>query len=322
MSEEKQLVTIQPVGGLAKPAAGSSWGDIQDEIRPRYLRLKTPKTVAQAMENFTNGHYVDTAIGRSWATMEIVILWLGLTRKLKSPYREGEVSELWCRSTDRIVPVTNDRSFEPKSDDCKSCPYGELAWANWDADTKTGKPDNPCEKEVEILFIEKVNPTQPYRFVFNGKDHLGVAEQLRKTMIALARDTFGRTGRFPEMYEYIIRMGSEQNKQRRYVPTFPSITEVSRAEAEEKFGAAYHEFVVARNNAFAARQEAAAKHQAVANTGQQKVIETPAQEATKPEVSFVPPPSKRVAGTKPVYVPPTIEAQAEIVPDDEEKVEP
>lgn len=323
MPENDQLTVIQPNNTALAAAVQSSWGDEEEKVEPRYIRLKNPKSTV--LEAYKNGHFVDHAVGRSWDTIHMVILGVRLTRKLQSPYDEANPKqrEVHCRSVNRITPVTTDNRFTPPAETCNTCAYGQLAWARWrETKAKEDVPKNACEMEVEILFIDKANPKQPYIYIINDSQGRDAAEKMYKALKDRSKDVLDRTGRRPEVYEYIVTMTSERKTGGNYAPKFTEIAELTPEQAAKDYGEAYQMFVLARRQAFEAMKNAAAT-QSEAGVGEQKVVETPAQPATKPTVDpeYLPPASKRVAGTRPVYTPPTIDAKAEVVQQDVAPVE-
>jgi hypothetical protein len=303
----QDLVVLNNNAALTNAVSGSSWGDDEEVIKPRYIALKNPKSTV--LEDYKNGHFVDKEARKAWDTMKLVLLGIRLTRKLQTPYVPGEKRELLCKSINRKTPVTTDDRFEPKAEACSTCPFGPMAWSRYQkTKDKNDIPKNPCESEVELFFIEEGNPLQPYIYTINGRGR-SAAEQMYDTVKAISKSTLADTGRRPELYEYVITMTSERMKDGNFIPKFVEIKEMTQEEAEARFGDAYKQFVLARRAAFEARQNAAEGAEAVEEQLQAttEVVETPAQPATKPAVAkpeYLPPASKRVAGTKPVYVPP------------------
>lgn len=303
MSEE--LVKIQPsTPALPSGDSGeSSWGEDSEAVRPRYIQIKNPKSVT--LEDFKNGYFVDKEIDRQWPEIEIVILALYLSRRRKTPYQAGVKSTLLCRSINRVVPVKDDPRFKPLAESCDICPHGRLAWANYDKETKSGKPDNPCDSDVELLFIIKTNPNQPY--IYQAQNNAKVPmEALNSKLRNRALDVKAETGRMPFIYEYVVKLKTERNKSGNYIPLVAGIRELTAEEAKE-FGPVYQQFVVTRNAQFEAQKQARLLE---ARTSTAKVVETAAQPVTKPVINAeYLPPVKKTTAAKPVYVPPVIDVE-------------
>ena len=313
------LVQIQPGSSALATTAGSSWGEAAENaaVEPRYIQLKQSNSSAVAMENFRSGHFVDSKVGRSWETIQIVILEYKKGRRFQSPYEPGKKRDLYCRSNNRVVPVTNDDRFEPKSTTCGECPYGTLAWARYNkTKRKEDIPKNPCEFESTMLFIMKENPLQPYLMTLQGRNQKA-GDHLFDTLVVRATDVKQNTKRMPELYEFAITLTSERHADGKYSIKVAHASDMTPEEAQKEFGPAHQQFVVARNAAYAARMNAAAVQDQLA--AENEVVEEAVKPAEKPviDASFLPPPSKRVAGTKPVYQPPTIDAKADISPVDD-----
>jgi hypothetical protein len=321
----EELEIIQPQNSaLAAAVQSSSWGDEVDEVKPQYIKIRQTKSLD--MDEFELGNFVDKKGGLQWDTITIVILGVRLTRKLQSPYKPGAISELFCRSANRKFPVTTDDRFQPKAANCTDCAFGQKAWANYKRDKI--KPTNPCEQEVEILFIEAADPSQPYIYVASGKARDGMEElyeKLRNRSKAVAR----QTGVRPELYEFEVTLSTVKGTGTAaefWYPHVEQVQELTREEALEKYGTAYDTFVRARREAFEAAKDAAEGAAAVeeALSSTQTVVEEPAKPATKPVINatFLPPASKRVPGTKPVYKAPETAAkviEGEVVPKTEDK---
>lgn len=309
------LVQIQSSTAITNAVQQSSWGDEEEVVKPRYIALKQPKS-GGLLENFKNGLFVDKEIGRSWSTIQMVILGVRLTRKWQSPYQPGEKRELYCRSLNRKTPVTSDDRFEPPAESCDTCAHGQMAWRRYQkSKNKADLPKNPCEQEVEILFIDEANPKQPYIYTVNGRGREN-AEKMYKALGALSKDVLDRTGRRPEIYEYVVTMGSERQSDGNYTPKFTEISELTQEQAEERFGEAYKQFVIARREAYAARQQAGEGSDQVNESlnGGQNVEETPATPAKKPQSKpeYLPPAKNSNAGAKPVYAPPAVDGDEQV----------
>lgn len=314
MSDEIQI--IQPGANTALAAAiqSSSWGDEEEEVKLRYIKIRQSKS--EDMSEFELGNFVDKTGGVQWDTITLVPLGVRLTRKLQSPYKPGTRSELFCRSANRKVPVTTDDRFKPKAENCTVCAFGQKAWANYKNDKI--KPTNPCEQEVEILFIEASDPNQPYIYVASGKAR-DFMEELYEKLKNRSKAVAKQTGVRPELYEFEITLSTQKGtgtSAEFWYPHVEEVQELTKEDAEAKYGEAYNMFVRARREAFEAAQESADGAAAVneALTSKPVVVEEPAKPAVKPVVNatFIPPATKRVAGTRPVYKPPvTIDAKVE-----------
>lgn len=338
MAESELQVVGQPEpsnSSLVQITPGSSWGDEEDKVVPRFLVIKQASSIV--LEKYPNGHFVDKAVGAHWQSINLVPLHIRLGRLFQSPYDEKNPGkrETYCRSADRIVPVTGDNRFKPPAADCNTCPYGKLAWANYDKNTKEGKPKNACEEDFSMLFIMEDNPAQPYWFQIVGQNRT-IGEKMYTKLRERSKYVAQTSGRRPELFEYVITMTTERIG-KYFLPKFVEIKEMSQEEAVERFGAAYTTFVTQRQNAFQARQQAFQQarenHQSQQQVEQQvqqvltqqTVVEIPAQstEAPKVDVNYLPPATKRTPGAavRPVYTPQTpaantpatIEAKAEIV---------
>lgn len=323
-TEEKEspLAIIQPSDGSALTEAiqSSSWGDEDDEVFPEYVKIRQVKSLD--MEEFTLGNFACKANGTEWSTLTLVPLGVRLGRKFQSKYVPGKVSEVYCRSTNRVTPVTTDDRFTPKSNSCKTCKYGQLAWRDYK--TTKEKPVNFCEEEVDFLFIEASNPTQPYIYATNSREGREVLEVIYDKIKKRSKIVQSKTGVRPELYNYEITLktkkGTGQYNSEFWYPTLEGggIKELSAEIAKEKYGDAYEVFVRLRKEAYAAAQEAS-KEQTEENeaaSGTQTVKETPAETAPAPK-DFTPPPSRRKAGSavKPTYTPPataTIDAKIDV----------
>lgn len=317
-----ELVTIQPnASALAVPAPSSSWGDDEEPVKPRYIKIR--QTKSKNMDEFELGNFVDKEAGEQWEQIEFVPLSIRKTRKFQSPYNPAKQSELYCRSANRVVPVTTDDRFKPKAANCADCAYGQKAWK--DFKTTGQKPANPCEQEIEFLGIIKGNPGQPYILVGSGQSR-PILEDLYDKIKNRSKAVLAKTGVRPEPYEYEITFNTVKGEGTRAEFWYPNVVEVqelTREEALENYGDAYEMFVRARREAFEAAKEASEQSSEVdANlSGTQTVVETPAPVAEKPVINatFLPPASKRVPGTKPVYkapAAPIIDAKAEIADED------
>jgi hypothetical protein len=314
LSEEIQIIQPNPNTALAAAVQSSSWGDDEEEVRPQYIKIRQVKS--KDMDEFELGNFVDKKGGLQWDTITIVPLGVRLTRKLQSPYNPAKQSELFCRSANRKFPVTTDDRFTPKAANCTDCAYGQKAWANYKNDKV--KPTNPCEQEVEILFIEASDPSQPYIYVASGKARDGMEElyeKLKNRSKAVAR----QTGVRPELYEFEVTLSTAKGtgtSAEFWYPRVDQVQELTKEEATEKYGVAYDTFVRARREAFEAAREAVDGAAVVEEhlAAPAVVVEEPAKPAVKPVVNatFIPPATKRVIGTRPVYkAPVTIDAKVE-----------
>jgi hypothetical protein len=324
---EEALEIIQPSNSaLASAIQSSSWGDEEEEqVKPRYIKIRQSKS--EDMEEFELGNFVDKTGGEQWDEITLVPLGVRLTRKLQTPFKPGTKSELLCRSANRIRPVTTDDRFEPKAENCEDCAFGQKAWANWKKDKI--KPANPCEQEIEFLFIEAADPTQPYIYVASGKA-TGVMEELYDKMRNRSKTLYKKSlketgvGIRPELYEFEVTLITQKGTGTAaefWYPYVKEVQELTKEDATEKYGEAYDIFVRARREAFEAAREAADGEEAVNEklAGKSTVVETPAAPATKPVVNaaVIPPATARKVGTRPVYkAPVTIDAKAEVKTED------
>ena len=282
-------------------ATNDAWGDEQEEVRPQYIQIKQP--LSQGLDEFKNGLFVQKTVGTSWEKMEIVPLQIRLTRKKQTPYREGEKSEMICRSNNRIVPVKNDDRFEPVATSCAVCPYGDKAWDGYDR--KTGEGTKPsCEKQAEILFID--NETKlPFIFTARGgsaKAVEAVFEALKaRSKFLQAEDAKKRgispnQGRRPQPYEFMLSITTEKSG-KNWVLKVTQVAQLSKEKAAE-FGPLFEQFVSSRN--------ASHDHEAIEDAITDGVPEpteavVAPREQTKPE--YLPPASRKAAGPRPAYTP-------------------
>jgi hypothetical protein len=289
MSDEtNKLVQVQQgTTALARPNPVSSWGDEDEEIKPRHLVLKNPKS--QNLDGFTDGYFIDKDARREWPSMRFIPLKIMLTRRFQSPYRPGQKRELYCKSWDRKVPVANDDRFEPQAEDCTSCPFGNLAWAGYNKKTSTGKPANACEREALIIMVAEENPLQPYFYYVQGTNGVPEVEKLRESLRVISKtaaqtpvEKGGTGGRRPELYEYVVTMETAIDNLGNPYPIFSGVEELTREEAEENYGRAFRTYIVAREQQMLAQQEAAQAAQQVSEFGEGQVVETPAQKVSRP----------------------------------------
>jgi len=303
------LVNIETQNAIVKQQS-DSWGEETDEIKPVYIALKQP--TSETLDAFKNGSFVYKTLGKSWDSMNIIPLQILKTRKKQTPYQPGVKSETLCRSNNRIVPVTNDDRFTPLATTCASCKYGDAAWAGYDKATKTGtKPS--CDKEIQVLFIEQESG-QPYIYSVRGTGVKPV-EAMFEAIKAISKDVQGRnetanrlargTGVRPQIYEFVITMTSERAG-KNYIPKFTKVVQMTPENAAS-FGPLYEQFVTARQLAFENRAKEASVDAAI-ESGEVEEQE-PVQAAAQVQPEYLPPPTKRRAGTRPVYVPPTEDKQ-------------
>jgi hypothetical protein len=311
LSEQEQLQVIQPNTALAQGqfVGGSSWGDDDEPVKPRYIKIKQSKTPDADFAE--NGQFFDKETGEVWDEITIVAFGVRKTRRLSTPYKAGVKSETLCRSANRKVPVTTDQRFTPKAKNCDVCAYGQRAWANYKNDKV--KPANPCEKEIEWVFIMASNPTQPYIFNFS-RYAMDITEKIYDQIKARSKSIGATTGVRPELYEYEITYttepGDKPTTKEFFYPVL-EVNELSAEEAKEKYGAAYEVYVNARQDAFEAAQSSAEYAEEEAEATTERVVETAseAKPVTASRTTFTAPPSRRKAGdaVKPTYVPPTID---------------
>lgn len=306
-----------------------TWGNEAEESNVRYLRLKKSEKGTK-LKDYHLGDLIVLANNEPVGLLpnvngktEVVILEINLGRRYQSPYVPGKKRVLFCRSNDRVTPVTDDNRFTPKAADCASCAHGFKAWANYKA-TKV-KPTNPCEENATVAFALADDPSTV--FVINFDRDRKVAEELLTSLRAKSKAAITQLNRRPHIFEFIVSLSSITNEKDQWEPSFEFVGLLVEEEVQP-----FRDLYVARlqrRKKFEGQVRQAEANAAVAQVQQQQIVEqiapapaaAPAAAPATPPVAvasrptYTPPASKRVAGTRPVYTPP---AAAVKQPDDVE----
>lgn len=289
----------------------NSWGNEDEaQVQYRYLRLKRSEKGTK-LKDYALGDLVVIADkepvgvlpkGENGKT-EIIILEINLGRRLQSAYAPNKNRVLFCRSNDRVTPVTDDNRFTPKAASCASCAHGAKAWANYK--TTKQKPANPCEQTAEVVFALASDPETV--FILNFERDREVAEELLTSLRAKSKAAVAQLNRRPQIFEFIVAIDSATNEKDQWEPTFEFVGLLVEEEVQP-----FRDLYVyrkERQKLYEAEQVQQSADAAVEQVQQQQIVEeivpapaVAAATATRP--TYTPPVSRRVAGTRPTYTPP------------------
>jgi hypothetical protein len=316
-----ELVTF--TGNTIAPYQSTGWEDDDNETpraRTKYLKIRQAKS--ENAEGIPLGNFFYKDATESFRSMTIVPLGIKFGREKQTPYKPGSVTETLCASNDRKVPWTSN----PLSTDCPSCFYGDQAWAAYDKKTRANKPVSSCEKYAEMLFVHVAPKGYEGAFIeelfilkLKGGLNRPVLEELRAKLNS-ARDNLraqeaakkgvpSESIERPPMHRFRLKISTVPSGEF-FKVTYDTEVEVLSENQAAPYGQHFADFL--------ATLSAAAAYSAGANNDREvnEALETQAeviQESPAPYVAptYKPPVSRRVAGTKPVYQPPVIDAEVD-----------